>query len=187
MPESECPYPKLSALLRYLDGLDGRMDLKIVEDMLRDVDVGREDITDCCRFGARAYKRNCIKRGEWYELVALCWRSGQCSPIHNHRGSSCGFKVIEGVGTEVRFEQTASGLVCPVQTTRMEPGYCCCAADEDIHQILNCQAEGEDLITLHLYSPRLSRICTFDYASPTDTDCQESGAADIYAGMSGRD
>lgn len=159
--------PKLSGILDYLEGLDRRAELPILEECLRELAVTRADIACACKFGERTYKRNTIGRSPWYELVALCWRSGDCTPIHDHRGVSCAFKVIEGVGTEIRFEATPAGLICPVQTVRMAAGYVCAAADEDIHQVCNMQAPGSDLITLHAYSPPISKMGTYEFATPS--------------------
>ena len=172
--------PKLAPLLSYLDGLTGPMDLSVVERLLSELDIGRDDVASSCVFGTKAYKRNTISRGEWHELVCICWRSGHCTPIHDHRASTCGFKVIEGVGTEIRFEQSSSGLICPVKTTRMEPGYLCVAEDKDIHQIANMQSAGKDLVTLHLYSPPLCRINTWKYAEATVEECEQEGAVSLY-------
>ncbi|QYO64773.1 cysteine dioxygenase family protein [Leptolyngbya sp. 7M] len=105
-----------------------------------------------------------------YELLALCWRSGHCTPIHDHRGVSCAFRVIHGTGTEIRFQMTPSGMVCPVQTNAMAPGYVCAAEDDDIHQVANMQAPGEDLVTLHIYSPPISKMHTYTFCVSDGAD-----------------
>ncbi|MFN0012570.1 MAG: cysteine dioxygenase [Phycisphaerales bacterium] len=163
---ADCDYPKLAALVEYLDGLTGRADLTVLDSMLRTLDVQRADIEAACTFGSKGYKRNTIKRTAHYELLALCWRSGDCTPIHDHRGVSCAFRVVHGTGTEIRFVPTPAGLICPSETTPMPPGYICSAEDHDIHQVANMQPPGSDLITLHIYSPPISRMTTYDFASP---------------------
>ncbi len=174
-----CEYPKLAPLLAYLDGLSGRADLHALDRLLRDLNVQRADIEDACVFGAKGYRRNTIKRTDHYELLALCWRSGDCTPIHDHRGVSCSFRVVHGTGTEVRFVRTAAGLICPSATNTMPPGYVCSADDADIHQVANMQPPGTDLITLHIYSPPISRMTTYDFASPRlETISQYAGVAE---------
>ena len=155
--------PKLHPLVNYLETLRGRADLDVLSNLLKDIAITRADIEPFCIFGARGYKRNTISASPWYELLALCWRSGQCSTIHDHNGSSCAFRVIEGQGTEIRFTKTPSGLICPVVATKMDPGYICAAEDADIHQVANMQAPGTDLITLHMYSPPIKRMTTYCY------------------------
>lgn len=156
--------PKLGDIVAYLQGLRGRADLGALAKRLHVLDICREDIAPSCVFGTRGYRRNTIARGEWYELLALCWRSGDCTPIHDHEGSSCAFKVIEGQGTEISYERTASGLVCPTGRRMLEAGMVCAAEDHDIHQVANMQARGVDLITLHIYSPPIRQMGTYDFA-----------------------
>jgi cysteine dioxygenase len=107
-----------------------------------------------------------VKETPWYELVVLCWRSGQRTPIHDHQGSSCAFKVIEGVASETRFVRTDSGLICPAGTKRLEAGYVCAAWDSDIHQVANLELVGKDLVTLHIYSPPFRYYNKYSLDSP---------------------
>ena len=120
MARSDACYPRLAALIEYLDGLCGRADLSVLSELLADVNISRADIAASCIFGAKGYRRNTISRSSWYELLANCWRSGDRTPIHDHRGVSCAFKVIEGIGAEVRFRTTQSGLICPTSGTSFE-------------------------------------------------------------------
>jgi len=173
--------PKLARLIEALDALTSRAELDHLTELLGRAAVTRESFGPCCRFGTRAYKRNTVAASGYYELLCVCWRSGHCTPIHDHRGSSCAFRVVEGVGTEVRFERTPAGIVCPIRTTRMEPGYICAADDADIHTVINAQEPGADLITMHVYTPPLSRINTYKFAEPAMADCAETGAAAIYS------
>jgi cysteine dioxygenase len=85
----------------------------------------------------------------------LCWRAGQRSPIHDHRGSSCGVKVIKGVATETFFDRTPHGHVYATGSRALNQGAVCGSQDDDLHQMSNLQAPGQDLITLHIYSPPL--------------------------------
>jgi cysteine dioxygenase len=166
-------FPKLGALIAYLDSLKGRADLGTLTKLLNGVEVSRCDIAPCCVFGTRGYKRNTITESPWYELLALCWHSGDVTPIHDHQGVSCAFRVIEGTGTEIRFKPTASGLICPAATIEMNPGYVCAADDADIHQVANMQAPGTDLITLHIYSPPIKKMNTYDFAYSIGRDVAE--------------
>jgi cysteine dioxygenase len=174
-------FPKLAELLRYLDALDHRADLAILADLLGRLAVSRCDIDSTCVFGAKGYRRNSISRTDCYELLACCWRSADRTPIHDHRGVSCAFRVVEGEGTEIRFRPTPSGLVCPVAAVTMPPGYVCSAEDSDIHQVANMQPPGRDLITLHIYSPPITKMHTYDYGVASTSECgtcyENQGAA----------
>lgn len=171
-PDAERAYPVLEPLIGYLRSLRSRADLSVLSKMLGALRVTRADIESACVFGVRGYRRNVIASSEWFELLALCWRSGHCTPIHDHRGVSCAFRVVEGVGTEIRFAPTDSGLICPTASVRMEPGYVCSAQDADIHQVANMQSPGRDLVTLHIYSPRIRKMNTYTFAtSPGAEGC----------------
>lgn len=158
--------PVLREVVDYLMGLRRRADLRVLEQLLRSAPVTREDVAPFLKFGARGYLRNVVRRTEHFELLMLCWRSGHCTPIHDHRGSSCAFKVVCGTGTEVRFSTTPSGLIVPVATHSMEPGYVCSAEDDDIHQIANMQAPGIDLVTMHIYTPPIRKMNTYSFMTP---------------------
>ena len=170
---SKCPYPKLSGLVSYLEKLDHRADLGELTRLLNSLSITQQDIALSCVFGQKGYKRNTIAASPWFELLALCWRSGDFTPIHDHQGVSCAFKVVEGTGTEIRFEQTPSGLVCPAQAVAMQPGYVCAANDPDIHQVANMQAPGTDLITLHIYSPPIKSMNTYQFATRVSDECAD--------------
>lgn len=166
-------FPRLAELIAYLETLTGRADLAVLSRLLDGIAVTRADIDAACVFGARGYRRNTISQSPHYELLALCWRSGHCTPIHDHRGVSCAFRVVEGTGTEIRFRVTESGLVCPTTVNAMPPGYICAADDADIHQVANMQAPGRDLVTLHVYSPPISRMHTYEFKTSAGADCGE--------------
>ena len=51
-------FPKLAALITYLDSLHERADLSALADLLGHLDVGRCDIAPSCIFGVRGYRRN---------------------------------------------------------------------------------------------------------------------------------
>ncbi|MBU6413176.1 MAG: cysteine dioxygenase family protein [Planctomycetes bacterium] len=173
--------PKLAELIDYLDGLKGQADLGKLAKLLSGLKLTRKDVAPACVFGEKGYRRNRISGSDHYELLALCWRSGDRTPIHDHQGVSCAFRVVEGTGTEIRFAGTPSGLVCPTNAVSMKPGYVCAAEEADIHQVANMQAPGEDLITLHIYSPPIRKMNTYEFAASIPAD-----VANKYAGLTER-
>jgi cysteine dioxygenase len=137
-----------------MDGLTSRADLQIVEELLREANVERDDMVEACKFSTQHYARNELAKSPWYQLLVICWRGGQSSPIHDHFGSACGVRVVDGIATETLFAETSPGLVRPVRELQHACGEVCVTSDADIHLITNEQAD-QDLITLHLYSPPL--------------------------------
>lgn len=164
---SELCAGKLASLVEYLDGLTARAPVDELRARLGGIDITVGDVADFVRFGKTQYLRNLVREGKWYHVLILCWRSGQRSPIHNHAGSTCGVRVLSGVATETRFESTPSKLVKAVSSHDLKEGDFSSSCDADIHQVSNLQAEGTDLITLHVYSPPLLRMDTYSLTERT--------------------
>jgi cysteine dioxygenase len=96
-----------------------------------------------------------MHQGSCYQALILCWRNGQRSPIHDHKGSSCGVKILQGEATETVFTYAKNGMIIPTVTKEYPVGMSMGSQDADIHQVSNLAADGECLITLHIYSPPL--------------------------------
>lgn len=145
----------LVKLIRYMDSLTGPADLESVELLLQNAEVRPDDMIEACQFHNTRYARNLLAKSEWYQLLVICWRTGQSSPIHDHIGSACGVRVVQGVATETTYRETMSGRVTPVQQREFGQDAVLMSNDTDIHLITNQHPE-QDLITLHLYTPPLN-------------------------------
>ncbi len=145
----------LRELTEYASGLTERFAVADLRKRLEALDISVEDLADYAISDKNGYRRNLVYECDMADFLLLYWRSGQRSPIHNHAGSTCGFKVLKGTGMETVFDMTPCGQVVANKTTVMNEGYICAAQDADIHQVSNLQAPGQDLITLHIYSPPL--------------------------------
>lgn len=139
--------------------------------------VPKREYTALSAFDPACYRRNRLHVGPYYEALILCWRSGQRSPIHNHAGSACGVRVLQGVASETIFEMSSCGLVYPVRTRHLTTGSVTASFGADTHQMGNLQPAGIDLITLHIYSPPL-RFMQFFYLG----DAVIGEAGDVLAG-----
>jgi cysteine dioxygenase len=151
----------LSELCCFLDKLEDRVDLSDLLIELSQLRISLDDLTNHARFSERGYTRNLYKGGEWYQLLVLCWKNGQRSPIHDHVGSSCGIRVLRGTMTETRFEFAPNGHVKAVASRDYPEGSVAGSQDYDLHQVSNLQADNADLVTLHVYSPPLVRMGTY--------------------------
>jgi len=148
-----------------LDQESEQLPLKKLLEWLRASDLTDESLAEYMVFRPDRYVRNLVHAGPAYQALLLCWRNGQRSPIHNHRGSNCGVKVLRGAATETVFERAPNGMVVPSRTRELPSGHMCATADEDMHQISNLQAGDADLVTLHVYSPPLLRMEVFSLDS----------------------
>jgi cysteine dioxygenase len=156
----------LESAFTKLDRVAGQLPLRTILDWFRETALTAEDVASYLVFSPERYVRNLLHAGPAYQALVLCWRNGQRSPIHNHRGSHCGVQVLRGVATETIFAKAPNGLVYAVSSRDLPPGHLCASSDDDIHQMSNLQAGRADLVTLHVYSPPLLRMEMFSLDSP---------------------
>jgi cysteine dioxygenase len=151
------PLPSLADLDTYTD----RIPLDVLKAWLERTEVTLETVQPYTKFSSEHYVRNLMYSGTSYQALVICWHSGQRSPIHDHRGSSCAVKVISGTATETIFARAANGMYYATSSRQLAAGDSCASQDSDVHQMSNLQAEGYDLVTLHIYSPPLFRMNMF--------------------------
>jgi cysteine dioxygenase len=160
----------LAELFEELDRFNERVPLEWLAERLKHLQVDWNEIKPFVRFAPDSYRRNLMRSGRGYHALILCWRNGQRSPIHDHRGSSCAVRVLKGTCSETIFQRTPEGHIYPTQTHRLPAGTCCGSQDTDIHQISNLEADGQDLITLHVYSPPLMVMGQYSLTSSMRTE-----------------
>ena len=152
---------ELTDLITYLDSLSERANVEQLRRLLTENTSTLESLASFVEFGELTYRRNLIKQSAWYELLCICWKSGQRSPIHDHAQSTCGLKIINGVATETVFESTDCGQIKAVSSTDYQVGNVCSSQDADVHQVSNLQGPGNNLVTLHIYSPPIRCMDTY--------------------------
>jgi cysteine dioxygenase len=139
---------------------DGAVPLEVLAAELEGLELDLQALAPWWIFDACKYRRNLIRRTPEYEALLLCWQPGQRSPIHDHRGSGCAFRVVEGVVTETLYERTAGDLATPATMRWLPSGTICASRDFDIHEVANTECRA-DLVTLHVYSPPLRDVNLF--------------------------
>lgn len=161
---------KLDEFFSALDRYEGYVPLPELCALQRELQITLEDVRHVTHFGDEGYQRNPLRRGPAYEALILCWKDGQSSPIHDHRGSSCGVLVLEGECTELIFTLDEHGMLVEGQTNRLACDGVCGSYDSDIHEIANRQGDGTNLVTLHIYSPPLSSFGVYSRDSAEVTE-----------------
>lgn len=157
------PLWELPAPLRHLcESLEaateeGAIPLEVMRDQLDRLEDNLQMLAPWWIFDACTYRRNLIRRTAAYEALLLCWLPGQRSPIHDHRGSGCAFRVVEGVVTETLYEPTKSDRVTAASMRWLPPGTICASREFDVHEVANTQPQA-NLVTLHVYSPPLRDV-----------------------------
>lgn len=105
------------------------------------------------------YTRNLIHRNALFEVIALGWEPGHCSPVHNHRDQECwmgvpigrlevrNYRLVErdpAVRT-CRLEASIHYVLDPAHPSAVDPG-------EPIHSVHNLSEYGERATSVHVYS-----------------------------------
>jgi len=170
----------LAQILSDLQRRLGRDDPTTIVQAIASASLTKGDIAPFRKFSDKSYERNLVFRSEQFELLILCWHSGQLSPLHNHKGSSCYMRILEGTATELRFERAQCGVLAPSGVKNFECGSVAASFDEDIHTIANFQSS--DLITMHCYSPPLLKPEIFPIADSFIPQLQGCYSNPIQAG-----
>jgi len=157
----------LPDLFAELDDYKESVPLDLLTHRLTQLEISLDDVREQMQFGVTTYKRNLIHEGPAYQALVLCWRSGQRSPIHDHRGSKCGVRVLSGTATETLFNQTEDGWIYATGSRNFGESRVFGSQDSDIHQVSNLRPHGENLVTLHIYSPALLVMGTYSLTDAT--------------------
>lgn len=149
---------EINNLISWLDTINSRPSLKIVEQKLLNLSINSSDLSKYFSYADEGYHRNVIKKTKNYELVLICWKAGQKTPIHDHKGSDCAFLILDGISTETIY-YLKDGELKEKCERKYLPGEVCAADEPDIHRISN--KEKTNLVNLHLYSPPLKKYNTY--------------------------
>ncbi|HEX8475741.1 MAG TPA: cysteine dioxygenase family protein [Pyrinomonadaceae bacterium] len=153
-------HSSLGALIERLSALTQSPPLSEFNEWLQEVKVDAAELQPHVGFKSGTYARHLIFRSEFLELLVLCWKPGQRTPIHDHNGSYGAVRVLEGVLWETMFTLETHGLAYH-SSREWQSGHVTGADVPDIHQLGNPEVSGQDLITLHLYAPPLRAINTY--------------------------
>jgi cysteine dioxygenase len=146
----------LSELLGSWNSLAGPLPEDLIRSGLAQLRLDRDELSGCIHFNERTYQRNMIHYTAHYEILVLCWKSGQGSPIHDHGESACGVLIVEGMATETSFLADRTGKLIVSRSRRFPAGSIVVSRGSDIHRVANLENQEADLISLHVYSPRLA-------------------------------
>ena len=148
----------LAGLVERLKRMSAPPGFEELSALLGGVEVTAEELRPYVSFKEGTYARHRVHLGEYAELLVLCWRPGQRTPIHDHAGSYGAVRVLRGVMWETLFEMEGAGGLAYKSGREWTPGLVTGADVPDIHQLGNPDVSGRDLVTLHLYAPPLTSL-----------------------------
>jgi cysteine dioxygenase len=149
----------LSQLIAKLDSYSERVPLPELEALLASLELAPGELEAFYSFSAGHYTRNPVALGSAYQALVLCWLPGQESVIHDHQGSSCAVRILEGACHEVAYDWQPDGSLAERPCCCLGPAAICGTQDSDIHKI--CNRTTGRLVTLHIYSPPLEVMNTY--------------------------
>ena len=97
----------LQSLVAALGSLNTAPSLQQIYEWLEKAKISREELQPYIAFKDGNYWRHRVCRNEFVEMLVLCWRPGQRTPIHDHNGSHGGVKIFEGLLWETTFTYDA--------------------------------------------------------------------------------
>jgi len=121
------------------------------------------------------YTRNLVFSNEHFELMVICWKSGQGSRIHNHADSHCWMTILHGQMVEEIFK-----LIGTTQKPTSLPQGDCPNIEKigcrkhligdvgymndsiGLHVMRTC--ELSDGVSLHVYAPPITNVRIFEPA-----------------------
>jgi uncharacterized NAD(P)/FAD-binding protein YdhS len=181
------PSAKLQTLIAKLDELGPNTTLVGVANALTNTKLTLDDVAPYIRTTPSAYHRGRVIQRDWYELLVITWLPGQSSAPHDHAGSVCAFKVIQGTAVEGEYTVGSDGYADLEYESTIAEGQLSAGEDASAHTVRN-PSTTETLVTVHVYAPALRNLRRFTIrstAKPVPATPRQRTVAVIGGGFSG--
>ena len=155
------PTFSLPALVEALESQTSAPTLEQIYFWLENAEVSAEELAPYRGFKEGNYWRHLVCRNDFVEMLVLCWRPGQRTPIHDHNGSHGGVRVCEGNMWETTFTYDSDKGLEYKSASEYLTGAVTGSDVPDIHQLGNPDVSEQDMITIHIYSPPLGVLHTY--------------------------
>jgi cysteine dioxygenase len=153
------------SLADWLNSLTKVPTLEETNRLIQYTDISDDEIEPYLGFKVGNYSRHRVMKNEFVEMLVLCWKPGQRTPIHDHNGSHGAVFVHQGILWETIFDyDTDSGLAYRSHR-ELRAGGLTGSELPDIHQLGNPDVSGRDLVTIHIYAPPLGVLKTYKLGS----------------------
>lgn len=163
-PDRRLTFKTLAEKLRSLTSVPS---LEEAYQLVEQTDISREDIAPYLGFKEGNYSRHRVMKNEFVEMLVLCWKPGQRTPIHDHNGSHGAVFVHKGIMWETTFDYDVENGLNYKSHRELRGGAVTGSEIPDIHQLGNPDVSGRDLVTIHIYAPPLGVLKTYKLGSST--------------------
>ncbi len=168
-----CPPIAIDRFVAELDRIsEAQFTIAEVLGVLRTHPVDLKSLQRYLFWDPQHYTRNLIHKTPLYELLALCWESGQRAAIHNHDGQLCWMAVPQGQLAVQNYRVAAidpATHYCELEPAdRYEMGsQSPLAVDpgEPIHDVVNRIEFSQRAVSLHIYSRPFEHCLVYDLAA----------------------
>ena len=116
----------------------------------KNIDISIAEFKKYISWDPEVYTRNCIEHNEDFELILICWKSGDETPIHGHDNQRCWVYQVAGEMTEERFKEDDEGQLIKEHEMKLTQGKLTYMHDSMGYHTLS-NSTSENAITLHLY------------------------------------
>ena len=137
-----------------------------MQNILDRLAVTSDELQPHVLFSDKRYARNLVYKDGHFEIMVMCWNSGQRSSIHDHAGSLGGIKILQGELTECLFEKAANGMIKSLSSAEYRTQQARVEETSLIHQISNLQASNGSTVSVHIYVPPLIRMNVYSLEDP---------------------
>eukprot|EP01104_Vermistella_antarctica_P019689 TRINITY_DN7863_c0_g1_i1.p1 TRINITY_DN7863_c0_g1~~TRINITY_DN7863_c0_g1_i1.p1 ORF type:complete len:206 (+),score=42.65 TRINITY_DN7863_c0_g1_i1:42-620(+) len=143
----------------------------VIELIKNYVQNGAGDWKEYALFTDDFYARNLIQKNDLYEIMVICWKEGQVSPIHNHEGSGCWLGVLEGDIKETYYHTCNNcckvGEMCcsnlrEGSSSTLKNGRVGFISDGIALHVIE-PTNSKCGVSLHLYSPPIKECNVYDH------------------------
>lgn len=123
---------------------DNIVDVDSLWQVLEDYQSNPADWSKFAHYDSTKYKRNFVDGGDKYDVMIIAWGPGTQSCIHDHPGSHCFMKILEGGLIESRFAwPNGTGQMRKIVDTHAK-----------LNEIIYINGEFISLFTQHCISQR---------------------------------
>ena len=147
-------------LIEDLKNAESKLTLQYLFQIVCQSQVTLNNVRDWIQYSGLNYKRNTIVESDMFQILLICWKAGQFSPIHDHFGSRCVVKVLAGTARETTYIESGDSVTTSTRLYR--PGTVFGGEDGDIHALGNPKSAKTGLVTMHVYAPILTHMRLFD-------------------------
>lgn len=124
-------------------------------EILKAIKIPESEWRQFCKWNADHYTRNCLSNCDSFELMLMCWKSGQHSAIHSFNFQEGWIKVLKGELTIETFQIDRESLSCKHGDSMViKAGQHTYLNDSMGFHRVSASSEGET-VSLHLHAERV--------------------------------